>query len=521
MRFKISSADRVGISQEILAIIAQQSWNLRAVEIETGAIFIHVAEPNHQFSLIKSRIETVSGVKSCEEIACLPAEQKENHLTALLAKVPDAIVDIDNQGLVLAANFAAKQLLGLTAKPTQPINFAQLINKPIMSLLSNKPLAEQVISLEITLNEQSYLAEITSVYEKNNLSGAVVVIRTMKNLGQQISLLQARNEQQIENIIGHSSAIAELKNKTLRFAELMLPVLITGETGTGKELFARALHEASSRSHAPFLAINCAALPENLLESELFGYAAGAFTGAQRGGKPGLFELAEGGTVFLDEIAEMSTYLQAKLLRFLQDLTFRRIGGSKEITADVRIISATHQNLANLVAQKLFREDLFYRLNVLTLHLPALRDRLEDLSALSQFFITRAALQTNSITPILTEPALAKLKTHQWPGNIRELQNCLFRLVALIDHQKISAHDIELAISVIDYDGQKERYESDNILKTENEKSIIDWRTEQAFFEKNLLQQLYPLYPTTRKLAERLAVSHNKIAMKLKEHGIA
>jgi len=507
MRIEIKSTDRIGIGYEILATFAAQQWNIKAVEIETGVTYVHLEAGQYQFTAIKRLIENIEGVNNCRTIDLLPSERKAKHLTALLAKVPDAIIDIDQQGIILAANEAAQSMLSSATVSIVGQNFEILSSKNILLNLSGN-----ASSVELTIAEQNYIADITPVIDGKQVNGAVVVLRTMRNLGRQISLMQARGEQQLENIIGQSIQIKQLKTKTRRFAQLMLPVLILGETGTGKELFARALHEASSRAAAPFLAINCAALPENLLESELFGYAAGAFTGAQRGGKPGLLELASGGTVFLDEIAEMSTYLQAKLLRFLQDFKFRRVGGTRELTADVRIISATHQNLNTNVKHQQFRDDLFYRLNVLTLDLPSLRQRIEDISELSQYFIQQAALQTNCQTPSLTETALTSLLNYSWPGNIRELQNCLFRVVALLDHAQITKLDIDNVLNIVN-----EHQTNKSGLNT-NE--ITDWSTAQAQFERSLLQQLYPLYPTTRKLAQRLSVSHNKIAMKLKQHGI-
>ena len=340
----------------------------------------------------------------------------------------------------------------------------------------------------------------------------------MNTLGRQISLMQSHQDHSFDSIIGESKSISLIKAQSKRFAELDLPVLISGETGTGKELIARALHQASSRSKAPFLAINCSALPEHLLESELFGYAGGAFTGAQKGGKPGLIELAEGGCLFLDEIAEMSPYLQAKLLRFLQDLTYRRVGGTKELLANIRIVSASHQDLAKLISQKTFREDLYYRLNVLSIDLPPLRDRMADMSLLANLFIENAAKQvsnsqqTDIAKPKLTSQALSLLQDFAWPGNIRQLQNVLFSAVALSNGGDICVEDL---LQVLNKHAGNQQLANDTGIQT-----IKDWSSAQAEFEAKLLAQLHPLFPTTRKLAERLNVSHNKIAMKLREHGI-
>ena len=200
-------------------------------------------------------------------------------------------------------------------------------------------------------------------------------------------------------ILGDSAAMGALKARAARVAAVDAPLLLLGETGTGKELLAHACHRASARADKPFLALNCAALPESLAESELFGYAAGAFSGARRDGKPGLLELADRGTVFLDEIGEMSLYLQAKLLRFLNDGSFRRVGSERESRVNVRVISATHRDLAAMIGQGEFREDLFYRLNVLNLHMPPLRERGDDVRLLARHFVERASAQAPAVLP--------------------------------------------------------------------------------------------------------------------------
>jgi TyrR family helix-turn-helix protein len=285
------------------------------------------------------------------------------------------------------------------------------------------------------------------------------------------------------------------------------PLLITGETGTGKELLAQACHGVSNRSNAPFLELNCAALPESLAESELFGYMSGAFTGAQRGGKPGLFEMADGGTVFLDEIGEMSLYLQAKLLRFLNDGKFRRIGGDKEVRVNVRIISATHRNLPKMVQEGLFREDLFYRLNVLHLEMPALRDRPDDILLLAGHFIERACTQSQKPVCRLNSSACAALVSNRWPGNVRQLQNVVFRAITMSDQRVLGAADVDWAEGSISADEV-------NLDTAEN------WDLSVSAFERALLERLYPQYPSSRKLAARLATSHSMIATKLRKYGI-
>jgi len=229
-------------------------------------------------------------------------------------------------------------------------------------------------------------------------------------------------------LIGSSPNFRALLTEVERVAPVDCAVLIQGETGTGKELIARAIHEASPRRNHRFVALNCAAIPGTLLESELFGHERGAFTGAWTQTK-GRFEMADGGTLFLDEIGEMPLELQPKLLRVLQEREFERLGSAQTVPVNVRVVAATNQDLALLVARRLFRLDLFYRLNVIPLCLPPLRERVQDIRPLTEFFVTRFAARFNKSIDLIPDEAMAVLKAHDWPGNIRELQNLVERAV--------------------------------------------------------------------------------------------
>ncbi len=241
------------------------------------------------------------------------------------------------------------------------------------------------------------------------------------------------------DILGESEKIKDAIEKAKRFGKVDATVLIYGETGTGKEFFAHAIHNVSSRKNGPFIAVNCAAMPESLLESELFGYAEGAFTGAKKGGKRGLFEAADGGTIFLDEISEMSDKLQTRLLRVLQEYEIMRLGDNRVIRIDVRVIAATNRNLHKMVAEKLFRADLFYRINVLTLVIPSLRERREDIPVLVDHFLHLFNRKFGKNIKGVERRGMELLAAHDWPGNIRELKNIMERLVILSDGEYIPA----------------------------------------------------------------------------------
>ena len=250
-------------------------------------------------------------------------------------------------------------------------------------------------------------------------------------------------EQHQDSIVGQSAAMQEVFKMVGRISNSDAAVMITGESGSGKELVARAIHQYSARHDRPFLAINCAAIPENLLESELFGHEKGSFTGASAQ-RIGRFEQCDGGTLFLDEIGDMPLAIQSKLLRVLQDGTFSRVGGNQTIKTDVRIVAATNKNLEAEVAGKKFREDLFYRLNVVRLHLPPLRSRREDIRLLAEYFLKRIAAQKHKPQLQLSQEAVEVLENHPWPGNVRELENTIQRAAVLATSDVLLPKDLPL-----------------------------------------------------------------------------
>jgi len=285
------------------------------------------------------------------------------------------------------------------------------------------------------------------------------------------------------------------------------PLLIEGETGTGKELLARACHLASPRGQAPLMALNCAGLPESMAETELFGYGPGAFEGARAEGKLGLLELTAGGTLFLDGVGEMSPRLQVKLLRFLQDGCFRRVGSDEEVYLDVRVICATQVDLSELCARGEFRQDLYHRLNVLSLHIPPLRECLDGLAPLVEHFLDQASRQIGCPLPSLAPAAMERLSQYHWPGNVRQLENVLFPAVSLCDGGGVKAEHIRLP----DYGARQPLGE----FSLEGDLSQIVGR-----FEKAVLESLQGEFPSSRALGKRLGVSHTTIANKLRDYAI-
>jgi Nif-specific regulatory protein len=349
---------------------------------------------------------------------------------------PMLVQDIDGEPQFLARSVARSQL------PDETVAFMALpieANHQTVGVLA----CHRIRSRLRHLNDDMALLQILAT-----LAGQVLQLQTL--MQEKTRELETRNALLTHaldaaavryGIIGSSSALLQALGELERVSQAQASVLLLGESGTGKELFARALHLSSQRRDAPFIKVNCAAIPDTLFESELFGYERGAFTGAASA-RAGWFEQADRGTIFLDEIGDMPLAMQTKLLRTLQEGTIVRLGGKREIKVDVRLVAATHRDLETEVAHGSFRRDLFYRLNVIPIRLPSLRERPEDIRTLAIHFVNRAN-QANQRNVNLSPAALARLQAHPWPGNIRELGNVIERLVLLTDSTLVTATELE------------------------------------------------------------------------------
>ncbi|GHA88044.1 sigma-54 interaction domain-containing protein [Modicisalibacter luteus] len=303
-----------------------------------------------------------------------------------------------------------------------------------------------------------------------------------------------------EGIVLNSPNMQRIATLAARVAKVDTTILITGESGVGKEVVAKLIHRESSRSRGPFIKINCGAIPRDLLESELFGYESGAFTGAHRQGKVGLIETANGGTLFLDEIGELPLELQVKMLQVLQDHSFSRVGGTRTIEVDLRIIAATNVDLETMVEQKRFRNDLYYRLNIVPINIPPLKERREDIFPLVQRYLDDFNAQYG-LSKRLSERALQCLLTYGWPGNVRELRNIIERLVVTSPYELIATDDLP-----------KQLRPGPNPL----EKPEMDFKTRVARFEAGLVREAVEKYGTTRAAASHLSISQATAVRKLK-----
>lgn len=373
-------------------------------------------------------------------------------LESVVESMFEGIVVVDKNGIITMLNQAYGDFLGIDASTAIGHPATEIIPNTRMHLVVQNRKAE--IGEVQRIGENNVVVTRIPIIKDGEITGAVgkVLFKDVKDLrtmANKLNKLQSELEYYkeelhktyggkytIESIISRSEKMEWLKTIAAKAAKGNSTVLILGESGTGKELFAHAIHQGSPRRNGPFIKVNCAAIPEPLLESELFGYEEGAFTGARRGGKPGKFELANGGTIFLDEIGDMTMAMQVKLLRVLQEKEVERLGGTNTSTVDVRIITATNKELEQLVKQGKFRPDLYYRLNIISLSLPPLRERYEDIPLLCNVLLQKISNTINTAIKGIS-PAVMKLFTeYSWPGNVRELENVLERSVNLMDDEE-------------------------------------------------------------------------------------
>lgn len=365
--------------------------------------------------------------------------QRYEQLNGVLRHLHEAVLAVNTKEQVIAINPLMERLIDKSADEMLGYRFRDVMTELNLGAVLEGS-AEETGEV-VQINGRTYVANRIAIREHGNISGALLTIQEAdaiqkadSNIRTQRRIPQLAARYRFQQILGSSAVFQRALRAAERYARTSSTILITGESGTGKELFAQAIHNASKRSANPFVAINCAAFPESLLESELFGYEEGAFTGSRKGGKPGLFETAHTGTIFLDEIGDMPLSLQTRLLRVLQEKEVVRLGSTRPVPIDVRVIAATHRVLADLVEQTRFRSDLYYRLNILRLHLPPLRERPEDTPLLALQLLHASLRRLGSSLPAdqVLAPLMPALRSYGWPGNVRELENITERMAVLL-----------------------------------------------------------------------------------------
>jgi transcriptional regulator of acetoin/glycerol metabolism len=410
-----------------------------------------IGRHKHTLALVIAAAETIEG--RLRERELMAEKQRLSSIISLIFNaISDGVIGVDNNLDIVRINKTAGEMLGLDVETTSGRRLTEII-QPEISLIqaikNRKSLVGQVISFVCPNGHKSYVCSLDPLMNASgHILGAIIKIaekRRMINITKKLSGNYAKYE--FRDIKGNSR---ELKNQ-IKMAKIAAKtnsrVLIIGESGTGKELFAQAIHNHSSRKNEPFVAISCAAIPRDLIESELFGYRGGAFTGARKEGQLGKFELANKGTLFLDEIDGLPLDLQAKLLRVLQQNEIRRLGGSKTLPIDVRVIAASNADLMREIEHGNFREDLYYRISVVEITIPPLRDRIEDLELLVNHIINRQSQEMGFGIPKISKEVLEVTKKYHWPGNVRELENCLEQMVLISQGEPIRKDHLPVRLS--------------------------------------------------------------------------
>lgn len=428
-------------AQGIEVVISGQRISKMAHKVGLQSVLAWISEKN-----------ILDALTDATHLRNLEAEKQRqfSSIATLLEQAQEGILSIDRDGHIQAQNQISQQLLQTDAATPRDSIFHYLPRNYVKQILNGLPLYNEVISLR----HDRILLSGVATHAGDEISGAVLTLQPAADIHRKEYELRRKShikghtaKNSFESIVGNSPALQAAKAQARFFAATESNVLIYGPTGTGKELFAQSIHNASRRRRNPFVAINCAALPESVLESELFGYVKGAFTGARPEGKMGIFEQAHTGTIFLDEVSEVSPAVQARLLRVIQEREITRIGDDKIIPIDVRIIASTNRNLLTEIQEKRFREDLFYRLSVLNLSLPSLQQRREDIPLLAEYFLQYFGRLTDK-NQTFSSDALQPLLDLTWPGNIRQLRNTVECAVALCQEPVIDRKMIETVLKI-------------------------------------------------------------------------
>ncbi|AET66795.1 PAS domain S-box [Desulfosporosinus orientis DSM 765] len=430
----------------------------------------------------------------------------------------------DGEGYILFLNPAAEKVCGIMkeeviGKHVTDLEKENLISKSItmeviknrkkINILQKMNTGKTVLSSAIPIfNEAGEVSRVLST--SNNVADMNELLKRIEKQNQELVVKEQQLDLMREAVFGRnnyacfSKGMEEIKETVIKIAPTDLTVLIQGESGVGKEVVAKLVHSLSSRTKHPLVKINCGLIPENLIESELFGYESGAFTGANKAGKIGKIEMADQGTLFLDEIGEMPLLLQVKLLEFLQDREITRVGGTKRINIDTRIIAATNRDLKEMVQQGKFREDLYYRLNVFPLRIAPLRERAEDILTFAEYFLGKFN-DKYILNKKMAPDALDLLAKYNWPGNVREFEHVMERAVVISNTDLIAAAEINVLIDIKQESGGK-------IFST----GLMPWKVAKKELEKQLIKRAYDIYKSTYKAAEALDVCQSTVAKMLK-----
>ena len=512
--------DRKLIVEDIAKSIGRNDLNITSMEVKNQQekVWVYVETQSGPKSpddaqIIKS-LEKIESLIRIKRITDMPSEIRKKRLEVVVASISDGIVSIDRDRSITFINPVAKQMYGWDYPKLTGTKITELPldNDDILHSLSGKTFHNKKRNIITPQGRFQFFSSCIPITNSTGeVTGAIEVMRDMRQIKEMADEVTSPSRFTFSDIIGKSGPIMDAISFAQKIAPSSSVVSIRGKSGTGKELFAKAIHAESGRT-GEFVAVNCAALPESLLESELFGYEKGTFTGGEKKGKQGLFEIADKGTLFLDEIAEMPLGAQAKILRVIQEKSVRRIGGAREIPVDTRIITATSRLIEEMIKTNRFREDLYYRINVLPIHVPPLKERYQDIPLLTDHFLARIAKQVGSAPKKLTPAAFKKLRAHTWPGNVRELKNVIERGSIMSDQETIDVNAIIFGHEI---------EETIRELRTPAIHGESPLKEQVGGFEKGLIESALARYTSIRKAARALEISHTAMINKMRKYNIS
>lgn len=512
---KLSYLDQVGVVSKVSNILASYGINIISLQVCRDEMFmeIEIDKGGNLLEELYGKLEDLPQITSVETVKIIPFEARERQLKVVLDSIAEGILVIDHSGKIVSVNAAAENILKCDADKMLGHHLKEVLDDdmPLETLRTGVPYYTREFALN-KLNKRIHFfsSGLPIKDNKGNIIGVVATLKDISEVKELIHNMTCQKTITFEDIIGNSPLLRDTIEVAKCIARSDSTVILRGESGTGKELFARAIHMASSRYHKPFVPVNCAALPGELLESELFGYSDGAFTGAKKGGKPGLFEYAGEGTIFLDEISELPLDLQVKLLRVLQENAVRRVGATEETPINCRVIAATNRDLEKMVSEGAFRDDLYYRINVVPVFIPPLRDRKEDIPVLANYFLNKLKQRVNKDIDEISPSAIEILENHDWPGNVRELENVIERAVNLTRGKVIGPEQIH-------FDTFKKNW--DRIDLSGNKKQSLSKMLDEV--ERGILIKVLQRYSSSRKAAAFLDVSHTTILNKIKKYNLS
>jgi transcriptional regulator with PAS, ATPase and Fis domain len=503
-RWRIATENRVGMALDILAVVSGVGLDIEAMEVLPGLVYLRL--DGDLPAGVGAQLLDLGGVAAVDPVPLLPQEERQREVDAVLETVSDGVLVLRPGGQVAGLNPAAERVLSISAARATGLAAAEVLGT---DRLCKEPTSfdNEEVRVQTARGRLHYVA---SGRVLGDSGGLVLVLKSMQEARALVHSLTRPRAVTFADLTSESRLMADVIRLARAASRVDATVLLQGESGTGKEIFARAIHGESGRAPGPFVPINCAALPETLLESELFGYEEGSFTGAKRGGKQGMFEFAHGGTVFLDEVGELPPHLQAKLLRVLQDGRVRRVGGREEIPVDVRLIAATNRNLRAMVNERQFREDLYYRLNVIPIVIPPLRERREDIDVLIDHLMAKWSARFQLPAATVTDEARRRLKEYAWPGNVRELENVVERALALAPGPVVGPEWLMLEGAAATAAAAGAGAPSHGPLKAR-----------LAEVERQILQEVLARTGSARRAAEALDVSHTTILNKVHRLGLS